>query len=307
MKKIKFICVLFLCLSCILVLSSCGKSDGSIDKIYEILDDEIKHELEKTILGFDNCEFVLAKKNEMTKSQYNHIVEKLNGAKFDEAILFHNKFNDNYLLLFMEIRSFLPEFSIKYLNIRVKLPQAYCTYDIKVNDVNKTFMVYDHVALAKFQYDYKEKNGYYLVKEDAFLAGSKNISNVIAPNSVSKVLGYAYAHDNIITSFKAGEGLVIISDGAFFSAQNLKTVILNEKLKLINSYAFCYCTNLEYIIIPKGCAIAQYAFNTGNIFLQDEETVKKSHKEFAIGDANVYYAGEWEYNSEGIPTPLIDR
>ncbi len=29
--------------------------------------------------------------------------------------------------------------------------------------------------------------------------------------------------------------------------------------------------------------------------------------DFAIGDAEVYYAGEWEYNSEGIPTPLIDR
>ena len=128
MKKIKFICVLFLCFSCILVLSSCGKSDGSIDKIYEMLDDEIKHELEKTILGFDNCEFVLAKKNEMTKSQYNHIVEKLNGAKFDEAILFHNKFNDNYLLLFMEIRSFLPDFSIKYLNIGSSISSGcHCT------------------------------------------------------------------------------------------------------------------------------------------------------------------------------------
>ena len=307
MKQIKFICILLICLFCTLTLSSCGNSDGSIDKIYELLDDEIKFELERTVLGFDNCEFVLVKKNEMSKSQYNHIVEKLNGVKFDEAILLHNKFNDSYILLFMELRAPLPKFSIKRLIMGMKLPQLYAVYFIEANGVNKTFLVYDHAALAKFQCDYNEKNGYYLADEDEFLARSSKIKEVITPDSVVKVLSYAYAYDNTITSFKAGEKLAIIGDGAFLSAQNLKNVILNETVLLIGSYAFCHCTRLEYIVIPKRCLITQYAFNTGKIFLQDDETVKKSHKEFAVGDAEVYYAGEWEYNSEGIPTPIIDN
>ena len=27
--------------------------------------------------------------------------------------------------------------------------------------------------------------------------------------------------------------------------------------------------------------------------------------DFAVEDATVYYAGQWEYNEEGIPKPLI--
>lgn len=101
--------------------------------------------------------------------------------------------------------------------------------------------------------------------------------------------------------------LKYILDYAFADATNLTHVYLEDNLIMINMYAF-YNTNLEYIVIPDSVEyIGSKAFSRGLIFCEADTKPPYWEDDFAIGKTKVYYAGEWEYNSEGIPTPIIDK
>lgn len=61
----------------------------------------------------------------------------------------------------------------------------------------------------------------------------------------------------------------------------------------------------KYTIIPLSVKyIGSKAFKKGNIYCEHESKPDAWDNEFITGTAKVYWAGEWEYNEEGVPVPL---
>ena len=46
------------------------------------------------------------------------------------------------------------------------------------------------------------------------------------------------------------------------------------------------------------------AFSNGNIFCEVSSKPDEWDKDFAVQNAKVYWAGEWEYNEDGIPVAI---
>lgn len=110
---------------------------------------------------------------------------------------------------------------------------------------------------------------------DAFFR-CKNLSTISLPDSVEYVgqnafarTGYAEDSQNwedgilylgsfvlasdesLSGSHRIKEGTTFISAGAFWERTNLTEIILPDSLKVIDEYAFTYCTGLKSIIIPQ--------------------------------------------------------
>ena len=130
----------------------------------------------------------------------------------------------------------------------------------------------------------------------------KSIENVELPGNVRNIFIGAGYKNNELVSLKCNSELDVIFDFAFYECSNLKSVILNENVE-VYSNAFINCYNLEYVVVPRGAVISKNVFNYGNIFCEDERGSDNLSYGFATHEAIVYYSGEWEYNSEGIPTP----
>lgn len=97
----------------------------------------------------------------------------------------------------------------------------------------------------------------------------------------------------------------------FFSAifnSDLETVILNDGLKIIGYNAFYGCENFEYTVIPLSVEkIGEQAFSHGNIFCEAEAKPNGWADDFYCEQAKVYWKGEWAYDENGKPVPLVQE
>ena len=117
----------------------------------------------------------------------------------------------------------------------------------------------------------------------------------------------AFYCDIYINEIYCNANLETIHCKAFLGCFDLKYVKFNEGLERIGAEAFKECINLEYIVIPEsvkemGCEV----FTSGNIFCEAEYKPFDWRDNWATNKAKVYWKGEWEYNSEGIPVPISE-
>lgn len=132
-----------------------------------------------------------------------------------------------------------------------------------------------------------------------------NITSVVVPDYICSIGDYSFANCEKLNEVVCGTSVDSIMLGAFKNCRNLQSVKLNSSLKNILSYAFYNCSSLEYIVIPSSVEyVGPYAFNHGTVFCDKEPRPEGWHSR-CIGEmAKVYWKGEWEYNSEGIPQPI---
>ena len=105
--------------------------------------------------------------------------------------------------------------------------------------------------------------------------------------------------------FESNSKLKSIGYKAFSENPKLKTVILNAGLEYIDDKTFDECPSLEYVVIPASVIDIGYrAFSSGNIYIEVESKPEKWDNSFYGGTAKVFWAGEWEYNENGIPVPI---
>ena len=132
-----------------------------------------------------------------------------------------------------------------------------------------------------------------------------NITSVVVPDYICSIGDYSFANCEKLNEVVCGTSVDSIMLGAFKNCRNLQSVKLNSSLKNILSYAFYNCSSLEYIVIPSSVEyVGPYAFNHGTVFC-DKEPRPEGWNSRCIGEmAKVYWKGEWEYNSEGIPQPI---
>ena len=137
------------------------------------------------------------------------------------------------------------------------------------------------------------------------LSFTKNIKKIICNEGLKRICFAGMITMKDLEEVELNEGLTTLGPLCFNYCFNLKKINIPSTLKKIYYYSFYNCDSLEYIVIPKTVEyIANGAFNKTNVYCEAESKPASWDDEFICEDAKVYWAGEWEYNSEGIPTPI---
>ena len=308
----KFISKLFISLTIImsaLCLSSCEKKD-TLDEIYKLIDNDFIEKTEQYFYWDSDFEFILADKEKMNEKTYNLLVLKLHGYEFDKAIIIHDiKYNEFYLGF--------DEYSDENLN---QINEFYddnnytTTYRFCALLFNKEWFIslsfphfYEKIGFYEQNSDIKYVNTPKLSRSFVIGPNDLNIERFTMPNELSQINDYAFQNCKSLKSVVCGYNLETIHQKAFENCTSLESVKTNDKLLQIGNKAFYNCSSLDYIILPSTVEYVGYlAFNYGNIYCEHKYYPSSWDRYFYTGDAKVYWKGEWEYNSEGIPQPIAE-
>ena len=75
--------------------------------------------------------------------------------------------------------------------------------------------------------------------------------DVVIPDGVTAIAGWAFSGCNSLTSVIIPEGVTTIGGMAFYECSNLTRVTIPESVTDIGSSAFCACSSLESVTIPE--------------------------------------------------------
>ena len=281
-KMLTFICLFF-----ILICSSCSKIDFiTIDQMYRNVDEEYL-EIVSEIYG--GCEIKLLNRKDIDYHYYKYLSAHIDSNDFTKCIVLVRPNSCYDLPLVFETSLYVKEQKIG---------------DFIRHGRN---LIIDYYFAYMLLDDYNIVNSVGLSNDNKYLVSVSGVEILNVPSDVEDIKSFVCYNNNEITQLICSNNVKRIGYSSFADCYNLKSITLNQGLEEICEKAFYNVVNLEYVVIPSSVEkIGANTFNSGNIFLEGD--VKEGFdKDFAIGDANVYYAGQWEYNSEGIPTPLIDR
>ncbi len=113
-----------------------------------------------------------------------------------------------------------------------------------------------------------------------------------------------------IKTFVLPDNLTTIGSYAF-SGCNIKEISIPNSVTTIGDYVFSACHSLTYIVIPSSVeSIGKCIFNSMSvtfsldIFIDLSSIPDTWNSEWNDDNYPIYLQGEWEYNDEGIPTPI---
>ena len=324
-KSIKFLLLIVLCLT----LSSCG------DKSHRKLFDQLYKTNYEYAQEFTNA---AASKGKYTFFEYelSDIKEdpEYESVLYDKAI-YKNEGIDRVILSNYEVNgeSIYVVHVIEFETVEAAEAMIakddldtidYVRYENLVYYLDPFGFVFIYGGVKKIRQFYCSSDGLVLQSYDEM----SQLDLVHIPNSVKYILHFALqVHTSIkkitcgenlekigasscrkmenLEYFEANSKLKTIGNRALSENTKLKTVILNEGLEYIGDWAFDECPSLEYVVIPKSVIdIGYLAFTSGILYIEAESKPGKWDKFFYGGTAKVYWAGEWEYNEEGIPVPI---
>lgn len=133
---------------------------------------------------------------------------------------------------------------------------------------------------------------------------TETVKKIICNDNLKKITRTALAVMKDLEEVVLNEGLTTLGPACFDYCLKLNKINIPSTLKEIYTLAFYDCESLEYIVIPKNVEyIGRKVFNKTNVYCEVESKPDAWDDEFICEDAKVYWAGEWEYNEDGIPTP----
>ena len=140
-------------------------------------------------------------------------------------------------------------------------------------------------------------------KDGFILVDGMTSKKVILPEATRRIDVFAFTGSYSIKEVVCNDNLEHIGAIAFHHS-GLETIILNENLKSIGLEAFSW-SKLKYVVIPKNVIeIKNSAFTNCIIYCEVEEKPSGWSENCFSDGTTVYYKGEWEYNSEGVPVPI---
>lgn len=144
--------------------------------------------------------------------------------------------------------------------------------------------------------------------ENSAFASCVNLTSVIIPNSVTEIGNNAFDCCSSLTGITIPDSVTTIGGSAFSNCKNLTSITIPNSITEISVWMFAYCENLSNITIP--ASITKIDLNAfigckkmSSIIIPDSVTYVGS---WAFSDctslADVYYAGseeDWENISIG--------
>lgn len=133
------------------------------------------------------------------------------------------------------------------------------------------------------------------------------LNQVDLGNNITSISNGAFEYCDSLTSITIPNSVTSIGEVAFNHCESLIQVDLGNGVTSIGIGAFEYCTSLSSIVIPDNVtSIGRYAFeNCTSLTIYCEASSKPSEwdSNWNYNNNSVYWAGEWEYDSEGNPIP----
>ena len=88
-----------------------------------------------------------------------------------------------------------------------------------------------------------------------------NLQNIILPDSVTEISGYAFYNCYSLTSITIGNSITSIGEAVFAYCSSLTSVTIPDSVTSIGDYAFSNCSSLTSVTIPDSVtSIGGYAF-----------------------------------------------
>jgi len=95
----------------------------------------------------------------------------------------------------------------------------------------------------------------------SYVSGNKYLKNIIIPNSVTSIGGYAFSGCRNLQNVVIPDSVTTIGDNAFNCCENLKSLVISKNIEFLPHGVFSYCTSLKSVVIPDGVtSIGGYAF-----------------------------------------------
>lgn len=136
------------------------------------------------------------------------------------------------------------------------------------------------------------------------LSKMTNVEKIICNNNLKVIGESSFSYNSKLEEIVLNEGLEYIDNYAFYTS-NIKKITLPNTLKSIGGNVFKNCNNLKYIVLPSSLEYVGYnILPNGEIFCENQKRPKGWDEYFDYEASNTYWAGEWEYNEEGVPTPI---
>ena len=136
-----------------------------------------------------------------------------------------------------------------------------------------------------------------------------SLTSIVIPDSVTIIDSYAFESCTSLTDVTIGNSVTTIGESAFYGCSSLTSVTIPDSVTIIDSYAFESCTSLTSIVIPDSVTtIGNYSFlRCSSLTIYCEASSQPSGWDYSwnYSDIPVYWAGEWEYDADGNPTPII--
>ena len=104
-----------------------------------------------------------------------------------------------------------------------------------------------------------------------------------------------------------GEDVKILYAGAITGKRYDKIEFVGD-IEEIHGSLIAVGSHTFYTVIPNSVKyLGKYAFGRGNIYCEQPSKPENWDSKFVFGNAKVYWAGEWEYDENGIPKPVQDN
>ena len=121
-----------------------------------------------------------------------------------------------------------------------------------------------------------------------FLNG-KEIKDLVFPNNMETVKGWAFDGCSGLTSVTIPNGVKFIGEQAFQGCSSLKSVSIPNSVKLIDEWAFHDCSGLKTLILGSGVwSIKNFAFydclNLKEVYCYAKEPPSRGHDVFGYSD-----------------------
>lgn len=178
------------------------------------------------------------------------------------------------------------------------------------------------MSCASHFYMIDENNEWYEVTEieipstitsigDYQFNGFSNVTSIVIPEGVTRIGYGAFENCSSLTSIVIPNSVTSIGGGAFENCSSLTTITFEEgsQLTSIGNWAFYDCSSLTSVTIPNSVtSIGGGVFlDCDSLTIYCEASSKPSgwHYEWNYSNRPVYWAGQWEYDANGNPTPII--
>lgn len=152
-----------------------------------------------------------------------------------------------------------------------------------------------------------------------------SVTDLIVDDCFSRIYGYAFFGYKNIKTLTTSPFLKVIETSSFTNCSQLVEVNLKEGVEELGSYSFGGCTSLrqikipssvkkiyrgafyncyllESVIVPKEVLeLGSEVFSHGSIYCEAKVKPRGWENDFAVKEAKVYWADEWEYDENGNP------
>ena len=136
-----------------------------------------------------------------------------------------------------------------------------------------------------------------------------SLTSIVIPNGVTSIGNCAFEDCDSLESIEIPDSVTSIGYSAFYDCDSLESIEIPDSVTSIEFLAFFSCDSLTSIVIPNSVtSIGNSAFYyCDSVTIYCESTSKPSgwSTDWNYSDRPIYWGGQWEYDVNGKPIPLI--